>query len=479
MKRFYGVIIALVMVLSIGWYAGAEKAIEKGALSSTAGDRTGMAVTVYNMNLALVKDRRDIMLDRGTRELKFMDVASGIIPQSVNIASLNGNDLRVLEQNYEYDLLDPDKLLDKYVGKEVKLLTANPYKGKEKIETATLLSNNGGPIFRIGDEITYGHPGRVIFPGVPENLISKPTLVWLVDTGTKGTRSVEASYLTGGINWRSDYVVTLNDSDDRADLTGWVTIDNQSGATYTDARLKLVAGDVNTVEEEYEFKEKLMDGFANRAAEKPQFQEDAFFEYHIYTLQRPSTIKNNQTKQINLIKADTIPVKKEFIYYGAPYYYQNRYSGAMNDQKVGVYVEIANREDNNLGIPLPKGTMRVYKHDSEGSLQFIGENRIDHTPKDEKIKIKLGDAFDIVGERKQTDWRKLAFSRYEAEYLITLRNHKKEDVVVKIVEPIPGDWKMIRSSHEYKKTDAFTAEYQIPVPKDKEVKLSYRVRMKF
>lgn len=478
MKRFYGFIITLVTVLSIGWYAGAEKSIEKGAMSSTAWDRTGMAVTVYNVDLALVKDRRDIMLDRGTRELQFMDVASGIIPQSVNITSLNGNGLRVLEQNYEYDLLDPDKLLDKYVGKEVKLLTTNPYKGKEKIEPATLLSNNGGPIFQIGDEITYGHPGRVIFPGVPDNLISKPTLVWLVNTVTKGKQSVEASYLTSGINWRSDYVVTLNDGDDRADLTGWVTIDNKSGATYTDARLKLVAGDVNTVEEEYEFKEKLMDGFVARAAEKPQFQEEAFFEYHIYTLQRPSTIKNNQTKQINLIKADTIPVKKEFIYYGAPYYYRNRYSGAMNDQKVGVYVEIANKEDNNLGIPLPKGTMRVYKHDSEGSLQFIGENLIDHTPKDEKVKIKLGDAFDIVGERKQTDWRKLAFSRYEAEYLITLRNHKKEDVVVKVVEPIPGDWKMIRSSHTYKKTDAFTAEFEITVPKDKEVKLSYRVRMK-
>ncbi len=258
-----------------------------------------------------------------------------------------------------------------------------------------------------------------------------------------------------------------------------MTIDNKSGATYTDARLKLVAGDVNTVEKEYEFKEKLMYGSANRVSEKPQFQEEAFFEYHIYTLQRPSTIKNNQTKQINLIKADTIPVKKEFIYYGAPYYYQNRYSGAMNDQKVGVYVEIANKEDNNLGIPLPKGTVRVYKHDSEDSLQFIGENLIDHTSKDEKITIKLGDAFDIVGERKQTDWKKLVFSRYEAAYEVTLRNHKSEDVVVKVVEPIPGDWKMIKSSHTYKKTDAFTAEFEIPVQKDKEVKLGYRVRMKF
>ena len=409
-----------------------------------------------------------------------MDVASKIIPTSVSIRSLVDPDtLQILEQNYEYDLLNPQKLLDKYVGKEVKLYYKNFYTEREEIVTATLLSNNGGPIFKIGDEITFGHPGRIIFPGVPENLISKPTLVWLIENSLSSAQRVEATYLTNGINWRADYVVTLNDKDDRADLSGWVTIDNKSGTTYKNAKLKLVAGDVNRVQDEYEYRDKMLRVAESAAKAAPQFEEKEFFEYHIYTLQRPSTIKDNQTKQISLVTADTIPVKKELLFYGARYYYYNQHGEVMSNQKVGVFVEMENKKEHNLGIPLPKGTVRVYKHDHEGSLQFVGEDSIDHTPKDEKVRVKLGDAFDVVGSRKQTDWKKIAYDTYEAGFEISLRNHKKEDVVVRVIEPIPGDWKMLSSSHEYKKTEAFTAEFNIPVPKDKEVKLTYRVRMRF
>ena len=448
-------------------------------LSTGLEDQTRMAVTIYNVNLGLVKDQREIKLTKGTGELRFMDVASQIIPTSVHIKSLiDPGSLLILEQNYEYDLLNPQKLLDKYVGKEVKLYYKNPYTEREEMVTATLLSNNGGPIFKIGDEITFGHPGRIIFPEVPENLISKPTLVWLIDNTLSSHQKVEASYLTNGINWRADYVVTLNDKDDMADLSGWVTIDNRSGTTYRNANLKLVAGDVNRVKDEYEYRGKMLQ-VAEAAAKTPQFKEDEFFEYHIYTLQRPATIKENQTKQISLINADTIPVKKELLYYGARYYYYNQHGETITNQKVGVFVEIENKEKNNLGIPLPKGTIRVYKHDKEGSLQFVGEDSIDHTPKDEKIRIKLGDAFDVVGSRKQTEWKKIAYDTYEASFEISLRNHKKEDVIVKVVEPIPGDWKILSSSHEYQKTEAFTAEFNIPVPKDKETKLTYRVRMRF
>ena len=411
-----------------------------------------------------------------------MDVASQIIPTSVHIKSLiNPGSLLVLEQNYEYDLLNPQKLLDKYVGREVKLFMKNPYTEREETVVATLLSNNGGPIFRIGDEITYGHPGRIIFPGVPENLMAKPTLVWLAENDLLNGQKVEASYLTYGINWRSDYVVTLNDKDDKADLSGWATIDNKSGATYRNAKLKLVAGDVNRAKDEHDYKDKMLRAAKMAVAEAaaPQFKEDSFFEYHIYTLQRTATVKDNQTKQINLVQADTIPVKKELLFHGANYYYFSRYGEAMSNQKVGVFVEIQNRKENNLGIPLPKGTVRVYKHDSEGSLQFVGEDTIDHTPKDEKVRIKLGDAFDVVGSRKQTDWKKIAYDTYEAAFEISLRNHKKEDIVVKVVEPVPGDWKMLSSSHEFTKTEAFTAEFLVPVPKDKETKVTYRVRMRY
>jgi hypothetical protein len=241
-----------------------------------------------------------------------------------------------------------------------------------------------------------------------------------------------------------------------------------------------VAGDVNRVTNEYEYKEKMLRAAVAEARKaKPQFKQEEFFEYHLYTLKRPATIKNNQTKQISLVNADTVPVKKELLYYGARYYYRNRHGETISNQKVGVFVEMENKRENNLGIPLPKGTIRVYKHDSEGGLQFVGEDSIDHTPKDEKVRIKLGDAFDVVGSRKQTDWKKIAYDTYEASFEISLRNHKKEDVLVKVIEPIPGDWKMLGSSHKYTKTEAFTAEFSLRVPSDKETKLTYRVRMRF
>jgi hypothetical protein len=483
-EKYLHIVLSVILLIGIGCSTVAEteaNVSKAGLLSTGLKDQTGVAVTIYNVNLGLVKDQREIKLSRGAGELRFMDVASKIIPTSVYIKSLiNPDSLHILEQNYEYDLLNPQKLLDKYVGKEVKLYYRNPYTDKEEIVTATLLSNNGGPIFKIGDEITYRHPGRVIFPKIPENLISKPTLVWLVQNNLFSAQKVEASYLTTGINWRADYVVTLNDRDDKADLSGWVTIDNKSGTTYKNAKLKLVAGDVNRVKNEYEYKDKMM-RFAAEAAKSsaPQFKEEEFFEYHIYTLQRASTIKDKQTKQISLVTADNVPVKKELLYYGAQYYYRSRHGEMISNQKVGVFVEISNKKKNNLGIPLPKGTVRVYKHDKEGSLQFVGEDAIDHTPKDEKVRIKLGDAFDVVASRKQTDWKKIASRIYEAGFEISLRNHKKEDVVVKVIEPIPGDWTMLRSSHRHKKTDAFSAEFNIPVPKDKETKLTYRVRMRF
>jgi hypothetical protein len=448
---------------------------------STIDDQQSVSLTIYNVNLGLVRDLRALKLPRGVGELRFMDVASQIVPASVHIKSMvHPSSLSVLEQNYEYDLLNPQKLLEKYVGKEVKLHTKNAYTEREEVVTATLLSNNGGPVFRIGDEITYGHPGRIIFPGVPESLMAKPTLVWLAENNLLNGQKVEASYLTSGINWRSDYVITLNERDDKADLFGWVTIDNKSGTTYRNAKLKLVAGDVNRLRDEADYRDK-MGRVAEMAAKPaaPGFREESFFEYHLYTLKRVATVKDNQTKQISLIQANTLPVMKELLYYGASQYYRSKYGDVGSNQKVAVFVEIGNHSENGLGIPLPKGIVRVYKHDSEGSLQFIGEDSIDHTATNEKIRIKLGDAFDVVGSRKQSDWKKIAYDTYEAAFEVTLRNRKKENVVVKVVEPIPGDWKMLSSSHEHTKSEAFTAEFRVPVRKDEEAKLTYRVRMRF
>jgi len=457
-----------------------NKSAKLGSVTSTVDDQTDIALTIYSSNLGLVKEQRAVKIFTGVGELKFMDVASQIIPTSVQINSLTDpQSLQVLEQNYEYDLLNPEKLLDKYVGKEVKLYTKNLYTDREEVVTAMLLSNNGQPIYKIGDEITFGYPGRVIFPKVPDDLIAKPTLVWLLDNSLPSIQKIEASYLANKISWRSDYVVTLNTKDDKADLLGWVTIDNHSGASYKNAKLKLVAGDVNRVKEKMEYEGNRLALTATKKEAAPQFKEASFFEYHIYTLERPATVKDSQTKQISLVNAVNIPVKKEYVYLGANYYFTTRYGGAIANQKVDVFAEIQNKKENNLGIPLPKGIIRVYKHDNEGSLQFVGEDSIDHTPKDEKVRIKLGEAFDVVGGRKQTDWQKIANDTYEAAFEISLRNHKNEDVVVKVVEPIPGDWTILASSQPYNKSGAFAAEFNIPVPKDQEVKLTYRVRMKY
>ena len=339
--------------------------------SATLQDQKAVALTIYNANLGLVKDQREVKLAAGTGELLFMDVASAIIPASVSVKSLTDPDgLGVLEQNYEYDLLNPQKLLDKYVGREVKLYQKNPYTEREETVTATLLSNNGGPIYRIGNGITFGHPGRVIFPEVPENLIARPTLVWLLENRVAKPQRDEASYLTDNISWRADFVVTLNAGDDRADLAGWVTIDNKSGATYHNASLKLVAGDINRVREAG-YRDMMMKAARAEMAAAPQFKEEAFFEYHIYTLQRPATIKDNQTKQIRLVQAGDIPVKKELVFRGEPAYFHGPYEETATNRKVGVFIEIVNKKGHNLGIPLPKGTVRVYKKDSDGGMQFV------------------------------------------------------------------------------------------------------------
>ncbi|HEY5974387.1 MAG TPA: DUF4139 domain-containing protein [Geobacteraceae bacterium] len=447
-------------------------------LATTQADRQGLALTVYNNSLGLVRDLRQLALPAGTSELRFMDVAAQIIPASVQVRSLPAvAGLRVLEQNYEYDLLNPQKLLDKYVGKEVKLYQKNPYSEREEMVTATLLANSGGPVFKIGNEVTFGHPGRLIFPGVPDNLIAKPTLVWLLQHDAAATRQLEASYLTEGIGWRADYVLSLAGEAELADLSGWVTIDNRSGASYPDATLKLVAGDVNRVREEPRVMAKTMRvGMADAA---PQFREQELFEYHLYTLERPATIKENQAKQLRLLSAAGLPVSREYLLRGAAHYYQSPQGEPGQPQKVAVYLQFDNRAQYGLGLPLPKGTVRVYQRDADASLQFVGEDSIDHTPKDEKVRLKVGEAFDLVATRKQTDWRKLANDSYEAAFQITIRNHKKEAVTVRVLEPVPGDWQMVDSSHPHDKVESATAQFLVPVAKDGEAKLTYRVKMRY
>ncbi len=441
-------------------------------------DQQDVAVTIYNSNLGLVKDSRLIDFKLGIHELKFMDVAAKIDPTTVHIKSLiNGSSLNVLEQNYEYDLLSPQKLLEKFVGKKVQLATMNPETKKEEMVEAILLSTQGGNIFQIGDKIHIGHYGRILLSKIPENLIPQPTLIWTLENRLSKPQKLEASYLTLGISWKADYVAVLNQLDTMADLTGWVTIDNRSGATYQNALLKLVAGDVHRVQQEMR-----MDYARPMAAAKeasPQFKEESFFEYHLYTLDRRTTIKDNQTKQMTLLDANQVPLNKLFIFTGSPQYYYYQMNQGSNKQKIGVFLELENTKKNNLGIPLPKGTMRVYKEDKDGSLQFIGEDRIDHTPKDEKFKIKIGEAFDVVGERVQTDYKRLGPNLFEVAFEVSLKNHKKEGIKVLVEEPIPGDWEMLSNTHPFEKLSVHLIRFDVPVAKDKEVKVKYRIRFRY
>lgn len=465
----------LAVLLVLAALSPASPAGAAGPLAITRESQRDLMVTIYNGNLGLVKDTREARLPEGMIEVQFADVAAQIDPTSVHLKSLtNPAGLRILEQNYEYDLLSSQKLLEKYVGKKVRL-----YQGNGSYLEATLLSTNG-PVFDINGQIHMGHHGQVVLPSLPENLVSKPTLMWLLRNTATAPQRIEASYLTGGIMWKADYVVVLNAADDRADLTGWVTIDNKSGATYRDAALKLVAGDVNRARDDRTRQALEMAAKAGAAAPASRdFASEGFFEYHLYTLDGRTTIKDNQTKQLTLMTAAGVPVRKELAFFGARDYYRSQYGTPMSNQKVSVLVELVNAKANNLGVPLPKGKMRVYKADQSGSQQLVGEDWIDHTPKDERIRIKMGEAFDVVGERIQRDWRKIGSGLYEVEWEISLRNHKKEDVVVSVIEPVPGDWEVLRESQAHEKVEAHTLRYRVPVPKEGAAKLTYRVRLRF
>jgi hypothetical protein len=304
--------------------------------------------------------------------------------------------------------------------------------------------------------------------------------VWTLNNTGADAHTVEASYLTTGINWRADYVVVVNQTDTKADLNGWVTIDNRSGAAYRNADLKLVAGDVNRVQEHVQLMRMERKVDAAQAAPAPQFQEQAFFEYHLYALQRPTNLKNNETKQISLLSAANFNVKKELVLNGQQHYYQGYNNpGEPIKEKVGVFIEFRNAKESSLGVPLPAGIVRVYKADTSGAQQFIGENRIDHTPKDESVRVKLGEAFDIVAERKQIDFKTIARRVFEYAYEIKIRNHKEEAISVIVNEPIGGDWEMISSSIPAQKTAAFAARFVVPVIKDGETVLTYRVRVRY
>ena len=457
------------------WIAGIAE-----AETSTLKDQQSVALTIYNSNAGVVKEIRLVNLPQGIQTLRFTDVPGRIDPATTHLKSLvEAAGLRVLEQNFEYDLVNQKKLLEKFVGQRVDLVWLNPDTKKEETVEAILLSTQGGNIFQIGDRISLGHPGRIVLSKIPEGLSLHPALFWLLENKLAGPQRLEVTYLTSGINWKADYLAILNSADTRLDLTGSVTIENRSGASYRNAILRLVAGDIQRVREE-KIPERAAPRMAVAAMEAaPQFQEESFFEYHLYTLDRGTTLRDNQTKQLLMFNAPQVPVSKLYLLQGQPHYYWSRYDLRGQKPRVGVFLEMVNRQENRLGMPLPKGTVRVYKADQEGTLQFAGEDRIDHTPRNEKFKLKIGDVFDVAAERIQTDFKQLETRLNEATFEVTLRNQKSEDIQVLVEEPIPGSWEMISNTHSYEKIQANLIRFIVPVARGQEVKVRYKVRVRY
>ncbi len=444
-------------------------------------------LTIYNQDLALVRQERAVTVQPGVFKYLFEDVTTRIDATSVALETLSGPPLRILEQNYAYDLISDQKVLEKSLGRTVTFFEKTG--DLEKSYTGTLLSVAGNrPVIRTAEGLYIGYPSRYLLDTLPPGLIVKPTLVWLLEGQRAGRQDVALSYLTGGLSWNSNYVLLLDPSERNVGFTGWVTIHNQSGLTFEDATLKLLAGDVNRAEKDEPRRRVYAAAKMEMAAPAPQFEEKSLFEYHLYTLQRPATLSDNETKQIELASAPAVPVQKTYVYDGANlggyggWYYgarENRDLGVPSNKKVSVFLEFDNKEASGLGIPLPKGTVRVFQKDTDGSAQFIGEDSIDHTPKDEHLRIKLGEAFDVVGERRQTSFKVVVSGHvYDESFEIVLRNHKKTPVAVRVAEVLYrwSDWEIRQESAKHEKVDSQTVVFPVTVPADGETKITYTVR---
>jgi hypothetical protein len=456
------------------------------ALLAVASAGAEVSLTVYNQNIALVKDAREVSLKKGVQRIEFDDVAAQINPSSVHFRLPDSPaGFSVLEQNFEYDLVSREKLLQKYIGRDIDIERRVTGSDRKEVLHGTLLSVSDGLTVQSGDKILLNPQGEVQLSKLPEGLILKPTLSLVANSSLAGSHALEIGYLTGGINWNADYVVISDNHNRTIDLTGWVTVDNRSGAVYPDARLKLVAGDIHRLPQNRDF---AMNDIMEKhvvAAASPQFEEKAFFEYHLYTLNRKTTLKDNETKQIEFTSATNVPVKKLYRYDGGaqPFsgYYErvriDRGFGTASNKKVSVILQFKNAKDKNLGIPLPRGNMRIYQRDDDGSLEFIGEDAIDHTPENEEVNVSLGDAFDIVGERSQTDFR-CGSGWCEESFSITLRNHKKDASEVRVVEHLNrwSNWKITANSDEFKKDDARTISFTAPVPANGTKTITYSVK---
>ena len=415
--------------------------------------------------IGLVKEIRNAVLGVGNQWLSYKNVASHILPTSVTIKDKT-SPAQFLEQNYEFDLVSQNKLLQKYIDKEITVVT---YNGDKSFEiNGTLLSYDNGIVLRTKEGIVNIQGGirQINYPVLPEGLLTSPTLSWLVNAAQGGKQELEVSYLTSGITWEASYIAVANKDDNRVDMNGWVTITNYAGTTFKDAKLKLVAGDIHYAPRGGAKALNAAAGYARSDVAyeaAPQFSEEGLFEYHLYTLQRPTTIKDSQIKQVSLFTSNNVPAEKELIFDGT------------RSTKVQVKLNINNSKTNGLGIPLPKGTVRIYKPDTSGQLQFLGEDAIDHTPENEQMRLYVGNAFDVVGERKVMNHQGSYCSSRDTVQ-IQLRNHKKEDIVVTVIEHPYCDWDITEENFSHTKESTSETQWKIPVKADSSSTLTYVIK---
>ncbi len=504
--------LVLVLVVTIGFFAYSSVTVPqayridapftlKEEAKSASSDKPGaVELTIYqvapnyyysdyfgsngydlNTGLALIKERRSANLPSGLTRFQMKGTAQFLDSSSMSLKDLTDPSTQVLEQNYQYDLISSEKLMEKYLDKDVEVVIGN---GKDSSGNAAketvkgkLLSYSGGLVLQTASGVvTLKDFERINYPALPNGLITSPTVEWLLQSSKEGLHDFQVSYLASGYNWNADYVAIANKDDNLLDITGWVSIKNNGGATFEDAKLKLVAGDINlvrgTATRDYYLSESA--GYAPKAATEPQFAQESLFEYHLYTLQRPATLKNNENKQITLFDAKNTAARKEFVFEGGSGSGQYGY-----DTKVKTKLIFENKKETGLGIPMPKGKVRVYKADSEGQLQFLGEDQIDHTPENEKIRLFLGNAFDIVAEKKQTDRREIGTCTSQYSYSVELRNHKKENVEVVVLQSAYGEAEITKESLQSVKESSTQFSWKVPVAADGSATLTYTIQQSY
>jgi hypothetical protein len=438
---------------------------------STLADQERVNVTIYNANIALVHDRRHVALDAGTSRIAWRDVSGNLDATSAILEDLTTpGAVSVVEQNFDFDLLKPATLLDKYVGRQVTVVHVKPVPGRPATETATLLADNDGVVLQYADRVETDLGGdRIVFPSIPENLRDRPTLVLDLASEKAATDDLDLSYITGGLGWHADYVGVVSPNEDKMDLSGLVTLSNTTGTTFRDAHVQLVAGNVNVAPSQDQLRTI---GMVMARAARPVQQEN-FFEYHLYTLPNATTIENAQTKQVALLSARNVPIHKTLELRGSEIYYSNANADLGSKLPIGVYVTFTNK-GGDLGVPLPGGIVRLYKNDSRGTSQFLGSDRVDHTPRNEDVRLHLGDSFDVTGNKKQTDFKALGGCTFESSYDVRVANAKDEAQDVDVVEPIPGEWSILSENFPHRKTSSATATWTLHVPPNGSTTLTYR-----